>query len=231
MKSRVIGVTAGVVIAVLVVAALAYALGNHPTLYAGKLLADWRLQLDSPAPGASNRAVAVLNSQIIPGLTGTMFHDTRDSVVVPFLVNALNRLPGVRLNYYPAVDRRSTAARDLGNFGPAAAAAVPALIQAVQGPQTELHEPAVQSLGKIHCAPDEVIPLLISCLTNDDLNEDAAVALGIFGSRAKEAFPKLLPLLHNGDPHVRGAARYALGQIDPEAAVKAGAGPGRTGGR
>jgi HEAT repeat protein len=62
--------------------------------------------------------------------------------------------------------------------------------------------------------------LLIPLLTDDDSNEDAAIALGNFGSAAREAFPKLVPLLKNGDPHVRAAARIALKKIDPDAAAK-----------
>jgi HEAT repeat protein len=83
-----------------------------------------------------------------------------------------------------------------------------------------LHEAAIQSLGRIHSNPDVVIPLLVSCLTNDDSNEAAAYALANFGSVAREAFPKLVPLLKNGDPHVRSAARTALKKIDPETAAK-----------
>ncbi len=112
--------------------------------------------------------------------------------------------------YNASLSRRSNAASDLGDFGPPAKTAVPFLIQALQGPQVELHEAAIQSLGRIHCNPDVVLPLLIPRLTNDDSNEDAAIALGNFGSLAKEAFPKLVPLLKNGDPHVRAAARIAL---------------------
>jgi HEAT repeat protein len=180
--------------------------------------------LNAPDAGASNQAVEVLNDQVIPQLADQMFHDTNDSKLRESLVEALARLPGVHVTYSTAMTRRMGAALELGNFGPRAKAAVPSLIQALKGPQTELYESAIQSLGNIHSDPDQIIPLLTPYLTNDDLQEYATVALGNYGGLAREAFPKILPLLHAGDTHVRIAARRALVQIDPEAAEKAGVG-------
>jgi PBS lyase HEAT-like repeat-containing protein len=224
VNKRVIRIFAGLLTGIFVVAGLFLLLirnlGNHETMYAGKTLGKWAQQLNSTDAGASNQANEVLNTQIIPGLVDQMFHDTNDSPLRLSLVKSLNRFPGVHIFYNAALSRRSNAASDLGDFGPSAKAAVPFLIQALQGPQVELHEAAIQSLGRIHSNPDVVLPLLVPCLTNDDLNEDAAIALGNFGSVAREAFPKIVPLLKNGDPHVRVAARTALKKIDPETAAK-----------
>jgi HEAT repeat protein len=225
MKNRIIRMVMGVVIGISVVAGgiwlLGQTLGDHPTLYAGKPMGAWELQLNSTDAASTNQANAVLNSQIIPALIDQMFHDTNDSALRLSLVTSLNRIPGIRIRYTAAASRRNSAAGNLGIFGPPAAAAVPSLIQALKGPQFELHEAAIRSLGRIRSNPDTVIPLLIPYLTNDDLNEEVAIALGDYGSQAKEAFPELLPLLHDGDPHIRSAARFALLKIDPEAAAKA----------
>jgi HEAT repeat protein len=85
-----------------------------------------------------------------------------------------------------------------------------------------MHESAIKALGKIHSDPDVVIPLLIPYLTNDDLNDEAASALGDYGRLAEEAFPRIVPLLKAKDDDARAAARVALKKIDPEAAAKAG---------
>jgi HEAT repeat protein len=228
MKKRIIRISIGVLVGMFIVVAgvwlLSRTLGNHDTLYAyeGKSLNGWTQQLESHDAGASNQAYETLNRQIIPQLVDKMFHDTNDSTVRVSLIETLNGLPGVQINYAKAEARRSWAAGYLGRIGPPAKAVVPSLIQALKGSDAVLYEPAIRALGKIHSDPGVVIPLLIPYLTNDDLNDEAATALGNYGSLAKEAFPKILPLLHARDNDARAAARVALKQIDPEAAAKAG---------
>jgi HEAT repeat protein len=99
---------------------------------------------------------------------------------------------------------------------------VPTLIQVLKGPDARLYEPAIEALGNIHSEADLVIPLLISYLTNKDLDDEAATALGNYGSLAREAYPKIVPLLKANDDDARRAAHIALKKIDPEAAAKAG---------
>jgi HEAT repeat protein len=107
-------------------------------------------------------------------------------------------------------------------LGPAAKAAVPPLVQAFKGKDARVRAAAVGALGKIHSDPDDVIPLLMGCLDDDDLNDHAALALGRFGALSKAAIPKLIPLLNGSGKEIRYAARVALKQIDPVAAAKAG---------
>ena len=216
------GVVVGILILVGVIWLLSRTLGNHATLYVGKSMEDWMQQLDSHDAGASNQAYEALNTQIIPRLVDQMFHDTNDSKIRLLLIETLNGIPGVQINFAKAETRRASAANYLGLFGSPAKAAVPSLIQALKGPDAGLHEPAIAALGKIHSNPDVVIPLLIPYLTNDDVNDEAASALGNYGSLAKEAFPKIVPLLQARDKDARAAARVALKQIDPEAAANAG---------
>ena len=54
------------------------------------------------------------------------------------------------------------------------------------------------------------------------MNDYAEIALGNYGSQAREAFPKIVPLLKDKDRETRNDARVALKKIDPEAAAKAG---------
>jgi hypothetical protein len=227
MKKRIIRISLGVLSGLLVLAGviwlLSLTLGDHAKPYAGKPLGGWVQQLDSGDVGASNQAYAALNARIIPRLVDQMFHDTNDSKLRLSLIETLNSIPGVQINFTESAGRRSLAAHYLGSFGPPAKAAVPFLIRALKGPDVPLHEPAIKALGQIHSDPGVVIPLLIPLLTDDNLNDEAASALGNYGSLAKEAFPKIVPLLKAKDRDARAAARDALKKIDPEAAAKAGA--------
>jgi hypothetical protein len=54
------------------------------------------------------------------------------------------------------------------------------------------------------------------------LIDEAATAFGDYGRLAKEAFPKIVPLLEAIDDDARAAARAALKKIAPETAAKAG---------
>jgi len=227
VQKRIIRIFIGVLVCLFIFAGviwgLSLSLGDHETLYAGKPLNDWRQQLDSRDAGASNQACEVLNTQIIPRLVHQMFHDTNDSKLRLSLVETLNDLPGVRISFTQADDRRQWAATRLGDFGPPAKAAVPSLVAALKGPDDGLHEPAILALGKIHSDPAVIIPLLVSYLTNDILNDEAATALGDYGRLAKEAIPKLLPLSKDRrHEDARVAAINALKKIDPEAAATAG---------
>jgi HEAT repeat protein len=226
VKKRIVRISIGVLIGMFVLAGviwlLSLTLGDHETLYAGKSPYGWMQQLDSHDVGASNQAYEALNAQVIPRLVDQMFHDTNDSKLRLSLIEALNSIPGVQINFTESGGRRSLAANYLGSFGPPAKAAVPFLIRALKGSDVGLHEPAIKALGQIHSDPGVVIPLLIPYLTNDNLNDEAASALGNYGSLAKEAFPEIVPLLNAKDRDARAAARVALKKIDPEAAAKAG---------
>lgn len=196
--------------------------GEREVLYGGKSAYDWSEQIKSGNTTASNQASLILNQQIIPRLTRTMLEDTNDSRLRMTLVEYLNTLPGVNILFRTADSRRAGAAEEFGEFGPAAEAASPALLQALQGRDLLVRGPAAVSLGKIRSKPDVVIPLLIKYLEDDDLRESAAEALGEFGTLSKEATPKLLLLFKIPDKDLRHAVGEALKKIDPEAAAKAG---------
>ena len=202
---------------------LSKTLGNdRPVSFHGETLDQWIAEAGARDAAVSNQANVVLNNEIIPQLENQMFHDTNDSNIRLTVVNALNGLPGVDyIMYNLASVRRAEAAGNLGGFGPAAKAAIPALMQAVQGSDEAVHEKALASLGKIHGEPDKVIPFLIKYLDDDNLNDEAATALSEFGSLARPAVPKIIPLLHAADDDARAAAAEALKKIDPAAYTNA----------
>jgi hypothetical protein len=222
LKQILVGVVIGLLVLTGAVWLLCKNLGNvRETLYVGRSLDYWRQQVAAPGMGTGNNACTVVNAHVIPQLIDTMFHDTNDSKIRLGAIRLLNKLPGIQIDYIEAPGRRSGAAWNLGELGPAGEAAVPSLIEAVNGNYFGLHRPAVGALGKIHSNPDVVIPFLISLLTNDDLADIAATSLGNFGSEAKVAVPKILPLLTAGDKDARVAGKNALRRIDPAAADKA----------
>ncbi len=225
MKKTLIKVSAGVIIGVLMLLGavwlLGEILGDHVTRYAGEPLSYWQQQLNGRDVGASNQAYAVVSTQVVPQLIDTMFHDTNDFKFRSTMVNALNTLPGIQIYFSDADARRVFAVEQLGELGSAAAAAVPFLIQAVNGKDDSVRSPAIKALGKIQRDPAKVIPVLINDLKNAAVNVEAATALGNFGSRAKSAIPQILPLLHSEDEDVRAAAAKALIKIDPAAPASA----------
>jgi hypothetical protein len=195
---------------------------NKPRRFHGQELDFWAAQVIARDVTVSNEANEILNREIIPKLTDQMFHDTNDSKVLLMVIGALDHLVWINyINYMQAPNRRVEAARDLGAFGPAAKAAVPALMQAIQSSDKDVHETAITSLGEIHSQPDIVIPFLMKYLSDDDLNDEAATALSEFGSLARPAVPKIIPLLHADDDDAISAAQAALLKIDPEAFTNA----------
>jgi len=227
MKKRIkrisLGVLIGLVILVGIIWLLTKTLGNnYETLYAGKSIAYWQQQLNSPDAGVSNQAIAVVNAQVIPQIVDQMFHDKNDSKLRLAVIGVLNGLPGIQINYMEADGRRSGAAGNLGDLGPVAKAAVPDLVKAIKENDAAIRGVAISSLGKIRSEPDTVIPLLIPYLEDDNFDVAAAGALAEFGGLAKAAVPKLLPLLHAKDDDDQAAAGEALLKIDPDAAAKAG---------
>ena len=226
MKNRLIRLSTGVAIGLVVLAGLTWllskALSAHESLYAGKPIRYWLEQIKNHDPGTSNQACAAVNAQVVPQLIETMFHDTNDSRLRLSAIEILRGLPGVEIAFAEAEARRGFDASRLGQLGPAAKAAVPALIQAVKGNDPAIRVPAVLALGQIHSDPDVVIPLLIGLLDDDRLNGKAAMALGDFGSLAKAAIPKLVPMLKVPDKEDRHAAGVALKKIDPVTAAQAG---------
>jgi HEAT repeat protein len=224
---KVLRILAGVVVGIVIFVAGTWVLSNalannQPRRFHGRTLGYWSAQVVTADVTASNEANLILNQEIIPQLTDQMFHDNNDSKVQLMIIDALDHVVWISyIDYYEAPARRSMAAADLGDFGPAGKEAIPALIKAVQSSDSGIHEPAIKSLGRIHSQPDIVIPFLIKYLSDDDLDDEAASALGGFGSEARPAVPQIIPLLHADDDDAQMAAHDALLKIDPVAFTNA----------
>ena len=212
-----LGVLAGMVVFAGLVAVLARALGNRATLYDGQSMLYWQSQLTGKEVSASNRAYTVVSEQAIPQLLGVMTNDFHDSSIRLTVARWLNRLPGVNINLFEAGARRASAVRALGDLGPVAASAVPALIQAAKGSDPFTRGGAMVALGSIHHDPATVIPLLRAALRDFDYSDEAATGLGGYGPAASAAVPEILPLLRSKDKDTRRAARFAIMKIDPSA--------------
>jgi HEAT repeats len=222
LKRILLGVAIGILAVVGGIRVLISTLGNdQPTLFRDQPLDYWTREVKTTDVTASNQANSILNAEIIPGLTDKMFRDTNDSKIRMALVDTLNDLPGIMIYYSPAAQRRSEAMEALGSFGPAAKAAIPALMQAAQSNDPAVREAAIRSLGAIHGEPEVVIPFLTKYLDDDTVNDEAATALGNYGSLARPAIPKITPLLHAADDDAQVAALAALRKIDPAAYANA----------
>jgi HEAT repeats len=225
MKKRCLRLSAGLFVGVVLLCAGVWGasklLATPGSSYRGKPADYWIIQLSSPDSAVSNAACVVLENEIIPHLTEVMFHDTNDSAFKLRMVDALEGLPGISVDFEPADVRRKAATYELGEYGPAAHKAVPALLQALVSDDDAVRETAAMSLGAIHADPEEVVPILTRYLHVDEVNVRAAGALGNFGPAAKPAVPGLVWMLHTGDGESQLAAREALKLIDPDAYAQA----------
>jgi len=210
-----VGVLGGAVLA------LIHILGENQPLYDHEPVYFWIVQLTNQDLKASNQATLVLNQQIIPDLTRVMFNDTNDSAFRIALIDKLNTLPHVNIFYRTASTRRGDAATTLGDVGPAAKAAAPSLLRALQGKDLVLRRAAAVALGKMRAEPGTVIPLLLSYLDDPNMNEAAADGLGEYGPAARASVPKLVSLSTVRDKDLHHAVMEALTKIDPEAEAQA----------
>jgi HEAT repeats len=92
------------------------------------------------------------------------------------------------------------------------------LIQDVKSSEPGKPIVAVRLLAQRKGDAAHVVPALIEALNNNsnDVRLSAAIGLGHFGAKAKEAIPALETAEHDRDARVREAACIALCRIDPE---------------
>ena len=119
-------------------------------------------------------------------------------------------------------DVRRAAARVLGEIGPAAKTAVPALIEMVGDADAKVRYAALTALAKIGPASPEVVPAIVKALQDKDqvVRSAALHSLGEIGSggRAGEVIPTIVKHLKDRDWKMREAAACALAEIGPAAA-------------
>lgn len=129
---------------------------------------------------------------------------------VPALVGVLNG---------PDADMRVCAAEALGEIGPAARGAVPALIGAIEHARDDylggiLSRHAVQALGRIGPDARAAVPLLVTLLDKEELNYRTEVVLALDGIGVPPIRPLLDALLRGEEP---GEGFYNLCWLGPEA--------------
>lgn len=116
-------------------------------------------------------------------------------------------------------ERRRSAATELGKMGPAAQAALPALIEAVgkRGEDSEVRRLAAAAVGSMGPYARDAVPTLIEVLNDrkevPDVGASAIVALGQIGPGAKEAIPALIETLRGQNQQFRALALVALERI------------------
>ena len=80
---------------------------------------------------------------------------------------------------------RNAAAYEISGMGPAAAAAVPALIETLDDPSAAVRFPATVALGEIGPAAEAAVPKLLKMM-DEDINDEVA-------SGAKRAIKRIKP--------------------------------------
>lgn len=215
VRRIVLGVCVGLLCLGLGIWALIQLVAEHETRYQGKTVFQWIVQIQSSDLAASNAAYAVFSKEIVPDLMHTLLQDTNDSRIRLWLVENLNTLPRVNILFEPADARRWGAANGIGYAGPAGLQAGPKLLELLRGNDNFLRGAAANALGKLGALPQEVIPLLIQCLDNEELRETAALSLAGYGPQARGAVPKLLTLMRINDKDLHHAVVMALTSIDP----------------
>jgi hypothetical protein len=98
----------------------------------------------------------------------------------------------------------------LGQIGPAAEQAIPALLRDIAHTNECVRHNAVWALAHIHAQPKLVVPALIKCLNDPeaDVRATASWALGEFGKDAQSAIPALFALQFKEAPSTRPYANY-----------------------
>jgi len=92
------------------------------------------------------------------------------------------------------------------------------LVAELQSGQEHDRVAAVRSLPVSEADAAKVVPALVEALKDrsPEVRHGAAVKLGSFGDRARNAIPALEAALNDRDPRVREAAAVALSRIDPQ---------------
>jgi HEAT repeat protein len=113
------------------------------------------------------------------------------------------------------------AAEVLGLMGPAAKAAIPALVKSVKTEDEDetgiVRSSAAEALGRIGAGTTEVVPTLMAALKDRRLRWAAAEALGRLGATAKVAVPALVKLMEDSNGRVQAALALWRIQQRPEA--------------
>lgn len=114
-------------------------------------------------------------------------------------------------------DSQAAIAYILGQIGPEAKEAVPALTGVLASDNPRARREAAMALGKIGAASKPAVPALVKLLADADekVQAGALFALGHIGPDAIEAKAELTKLLHGDDEFLKLGAAWALAHVDP----------------
>jgi filamentous hemagglutinin family protein len=112
---------------------------------------------------------------------------------------------------------RGAAVTAIGHLGSDAEPAVPLLVDALAGTQSDLHRPAATALGRIGAGPEAAVAALADRLFDPDPRVacEAARALGLFADAARPASGQLLAAAEADQTGPGFCAGVALFAIDP----------------
>ncbi|MCX6922232.1 MAG: HEAT repeat domain-containing protein [Verrucomicrobia bacterium] len=199
---------------------LVFKLESRKPVYQGKSVKTWLLQLSAPDPKARDEAEAVfqaLGTNVVPELARLLhLHDARWRELI---WSRATRIP--RLARGPVLGRvsppnayliRPAAARALGKLGPAAVAAEPDLVRALQDKVNGTYWEAGAALGRIG---KQSVPDLIHALQDRDVLVRSAAAYGLreVGPGAAPAVPQIIQMLMHGSLNEQQIASQSLTKI------------------
>ena len=126
------------------------------------------------------------------------------------LSNISNQLKSTNLQ------QQITAARILGEIGPAAHQSVPSLLELLNADDAGLRYESILALGRINSDAPRVVPMLCDVLPDKQpvLQHVAIEALRKYGPQAKEALPQLKQLLMHESPLIMVSAARAVVEIE-----------------
>lgn len=192
-------------------------------IYHGRHANEWAAEFypnfDPRGSNEAMQAFRVLGANAVPALRARL-NSRAPFYEQPLLQNAKRLPPATRYYLFTkfkpgqSVARRISAARALSVIGPAAAAAVPDLIAALDDPAGEIRWAAAQTLGRLG---EAAIPELMQRATNADLTvrQIAVYALGQAGTNAAPAAALLFDCVLDPNESVHTSALYSLSRVGP----------------
>ncbi len=190
--------------------------------------------LQEPDPDLKDRVWAILRKH---NLVKSRFPpDHLDNLSACYALEALGDLAGsavpkliAMLEKDNSLFARQAVPTILGRIGPAAATAIPLLVQKTTNSNAHVRVNSVIALGQIGRRPQSVVPPLIESLNDPfvSVRIEAARSLGAFGKNAQSAVPALLELRRQEMLNVANELAFVVlpgGGYDPRAGPN-GSGP------
>lgn len=153
------------------------------------------------------RALSANDARLVEPLIETLAAGGERSV--PMLIEALNN-----------EENRYWAALILAEIGPAAAPAIPALMETLKDKRPEVQLQALVALGQIGAPAASAVPAIGKFLSDDTppgVRYSAAFALANIGD--EQALPELTKLKDCSDPFLKTVAAWGIARVDDSPAV------------